>query len=178
MPWFVTAFGAICAALGISLGIIFGFGINQAFAFEVDGRTYPDTLAGATVTFNREIYQPTYGPGFQSETWYSLHLTCSNALSGNASSWFYSEPSSITNAWYWYVSNAQDLHSTGTNGQQYYYDERGPNSYGGWGGTSPSGAKNPPTVTFYDVSGDTLLTNSLFIMWVVGNSDSEPYLWS
>lgn len=161
MPLRVYLFAIACAFVGLLLF----FPVRPAHAFEVSGETYPDTLAGVTVTLNSRLTQP---PSNIVGTWWSLHTTTVGAASGNASSYFFCEAPPTNNPWFWYVSNTNSTQSGGTNGQRYGYDGR-TGSGGGWWGLA-SGVSRP-TVTFYDYPGDSLLTNQQFIIWVVGNSD-------
>lgn len=179
VPWYVHAFAACVAAIGLSLGIIFGFGIKSAFAFTVGDDTYPDTLAGVTVTFNDTITAP---PTSLTNTWYvgnyypmtNTQATPSPSQYAGATHIWMENYQSVQqgNPWYIYFNCGQSL--TGVtyipSGLQYgarlAYD-----AVAGWWGTADG---KGPTVGFNSSgigANATLYTDHSFIIWVVENSD-------
>lgn len=160
----VTAFAVLVAVLA---ALVMSVSCRAAFAdwTDTNGKVYPDSLAGTTVTFNAWLDGPM--PQAYNGKWYSAHTTASGVSSGNAASYVYFEyDASPADTWYIYFSNAQSTSSAGTNGQRYAYSKLA----GAWWGLA-SGVSSP-TVTFYSgFSSDTIFSNHDFIAWVVDNSD-------
>lgn len=179
VPWYVHAFAACIAAIGISLGLIFGFGIRSAFAFEWGNETFPNTLADVTVTFNETITAP---PDGLTNTWYvgnyypmtnTAATPYPNQYAGATHIWMenYSTVQS-GNPWYIYFNCGNSLSGvtyipSGIDyGARLAYD-----AVAGWWGTANG---NGPTVTFSSSgigANASLYTNHSFIVWVVENSD-------
>lgn len=179
MPWYVTAFGACVAALGISFAIIFGFGVNKAFAFEWGNETFPDTLADVTVTFNDTITAP---PDSICQIWYTVNAypiinsqatpspnQYATAVTMRFENWQHVDRG---NPWYVYFNCGQS-----TEGVTYipsgvdYAARMAYDAVAGWWGTADG---NGPTVTFSSAgigANASLYTNQSFIVWVVENSD-------
>lgn len=179
VPWYVTAFGVCVAAIGISLTIIFGFGINQAFAFTVGDETFPDTLSDVTVTFNDTITAP---PNGITNTWYSgnFYPMTNTQATPNPSQY-----AGATHIWMenyqtvqqgnpWYIYFNCGMSTEGVTyippgldyGARLAYD-----AVAGWWGTANG---KGPTVCFNSAgigANASIYTNQSFIIWVVENSD-------
>lgn len=179
VPWYVHAFAACVAAIGISLGLIFGFGIRSAFAFEWGNETFPDSLADVTVTFNDTLTEP---PNGITNTWYTgnyypmtntLATPNPNQYAGATHIWMENYASVQSgNPWYIYFNCGPSLSGitmipTGLDyGARLAYD-----AVAGWWGTANG---KGPTVTFSSQgigANAAIYTNQSFIVWVVENSD-------
>lgn len=148
------------------------FFVPKAYAFEYNGETYPDTLAGVTVTFNYTLTAPdSYFTGsslgvsaFSNGTWNNVPVS----VGGVSYTYTLSEGYSTTNPWYMVFSKEGNSNSAWNDGILY----AGHGAFTGWRYGLQGDIRGPgPTVTFTSSQNATLLRNTGFIRYVCDNSD-------
>lgn len=155
------------------------FSHKSAYAFEIDGVTYPNSLAGVTVTMNPTITAP---PSSLTGQWWVLDITTisadasPNGIIANSVYFGCETPSSVQQGdpWYWYSSCAPDFQSVGYLPGVDYFGRFGYDGYvNAWWGLKIG--VSSPTINFYDTFNSStygpIIVNHDFIIWVCENSD-------